>query len=74
MDAFGNIGVIRYTEIYLLRGIHLRDLPESVIINLDKRFDNFERIYKNYSELFEKHKAQYLNTIKFFEHLKKETT
>lgn len=72
LDAFGKIGIIRYTEIYLLRGISLNELPKPVIINLDKRFANFENIYQNFAELFKKHKTRYLITRKFFEDLQEE--
>jgi HD superfamily phosphodiesterase len=72
LDAFGNIGVIRYTEIYLLRGISINDLPESVIQNLDNRFANFEKTFKGFSELVEKHKDRYLVSKEFFKNLKKE--
>ena len=72
LDAFGKIGVIRYTEIYLMRGINMNELPKSVIKNLDKRFANFERTYQDFSELYKKHKNRYLITRKFFEELQKE--
>jgi HD superfamily phosphodiesterase len=74
IDAFGNIGAVRYTEIYLLRGISINDLPESVIQNLDNRFANFERTYKSFNILYENHKERYLVTRKFFEKLQKEIT
>jgi len=69
LDAFGRIGVVRYTEIYLLRGINLNDLPNLVIKNLDKRFLNFEKTYKSFSNLFNKHKDRYLINRRFFENL-----
>lgn len=72
LDAFGKIGVVRYTEIYLLRGISLNELPELVIKNLDKRFSNFEKTYKAFPELFNKHKERYLDTRNYYEALKKE--
>ena len=72
LDAFGKIGIIRYTEIYLLRGINLNELPKLVIKNLDKRFANFEKTYKNFQELYKKHKARYLKTRRFFEELQDE--
>lgn len=72
LDAFGKIGVIRYTEIYLLRGINLNELPKLVIKNLDKRFVNFEKTYKSFFELYNKHKNRYLTTRKFFEELQEE--
>ncbi len=73
LDAFGNIGIVRYTEIYLLRGKNLNKLPGLVITNLYKRFSNFENSYKSFSELYNKHKARYLITRKFFEDLQKES-
>jgi len=73
LDAFGKIGIDRYTEIYLLRGINLNELPNLVIKNLDKRFTNFENTYKNFSDLYDKHKSRYLATRKFFEDLLQET-
>lgn len=72
LDAFGKIGVIRYTEIYLLRGINLNELPKLVIKNLDKRFANFEKTYKSLFELYNNHKNRYLITRKFFEESQKE--
>jgi hypothetical protein len=74
MDAFGRIGVIRYTEIYLLRGISTNELPHFVIKNLNKRFANFERTYKSHEALYEKHKERYMVTRKFFEKLQEEIT
>lgn len=72
LDAFGRIGIIRYTEIYLLRGINLNELPDSVIKNLDNRFSNFECSYKSFPELHKNHLQRYLTTKKFFEDLKEE--
>ncbi len=74
LDAFGNIGVIRYTEIYLMRGISINELPKLVLENLDKRFLNFEKDFKIYPDLFTNHKSRYLITRKFFEELNKEIT
>ncbi|MBI9053644.1 MAG: hypothetical protein JEY96_07485 [Bacteroidales bacterium] len=67
LDAFGKIGVIRYTEIYLLRGINMNNLPNLVIENLDKRFLNFEKTYKTFPSLYSKNKDRYLVTRSFFE-------
>ena len=74
LDAFGNIGAVRYTEIYLLRGINLTELPQLVINNLDKRFSNFEKHYKEFSQLYAGHKKRYLTTRKFFENILTEIT
>jgi HD superfamily phosphodiesterase len=67
LDAFGNTGVIRYTEIYLLRGLDLFSMPQLVIDNLNKRFANFKNTYSNFQQLFTEHKKRYLVTREFFE-------
>ncbi len=72
LDAFGNIGVIRYSEIYLMRGVSLNDLADLVIKNLDKRFQNFENTYQGFSELYLKHKERYSLTRNFFRALQEE--
>ena len=72
LDAFGRVGVIRYTEIYLLRGINTSDLSKKVIQNLDKRFANFEKTYGFLPDLYNNHKERYLITRRFFEELLKE--
>lgn len=72
LDAFGNIGVIRYTEIYLLRGIKMNHLPELIIKNIDNRFRHFKQTYKDYSILYKKHETRYLITLNFFKKLKQE--
>ncbi len=38
LDAYGPVGVLRYAEIYLLRGVSFGDLPGRVLSNLDHRF------------------------------------
>lgn len=72
LDAFGKTGVVRYTEIYLMRGTSLKALPQSVIRNLDNRFKNFENTYKQFPALYQKHKERYLLTRNFFVELEKE--
>jgi len=72
LDAFGRIGIIRYTEIYLLRGYKLNDLPKAIIENLDKRFTNFEKNYGFLVGLYNKNKTQYLIAREFFVELDKD--
>jgi len=72
LDAFGKIGVIRYTEIYLLRGINITRLPGMVINNINKRFLNFKFNYECYPDLYKKHQKRYLITKNFFEELNRE--
>jgi len=72
IDAFGLIGVIRYSEIYMLRGLNMNQLSDSVIKNLDKRFTHFESTYKFLPYLYEKQYKKYQITRKFFEALENE--
>jgi len=72
LDAFGKIGIVRYTEIYLLRGINITQLPTMVINNINKRFLNFKFNYECYPDLYKKHQKRYLITKNFFEELNRE--
>ncbi|MGE0090363.1 MAG: HD domain-containing protein [Bacteroidales bacterium] len=74
LDAFGRIGIIRYVEIYLMRGINFNELPNAVIENLDKRFANFEKNYQHLPDLYKKYKNQYQIARDFFVELQKEIT
>ena len=40
LDALGNTGIYRYTEIYLKRGTATRDLGVKILCNVRKRFKN----------------------------------
>ncbi|MEE4198117.1 MAG: HD domain-containing protein [Bacteroidales bacterium] len=72
LDAFGRIGIVRYTEIYLMRGIKLHELTPLVIQNLDKRYRNFKNTYDQYQQLIQKHESRYRLTRKFFEEIQDE--
>lgn len=41
LDAFGYIGIYRFSEIYLMRGIPMEDLGLKIIANLSGRFRHF---------------------------------
>ena len=43
MDAFGAIGVYRYIEIYLLRGMEMEKIAESILQNAAGRYANLVR-------------------------------
>jgi HD superfamily phosphodiesterase len=40
LDAFGALGAYRYTEIYLMREIETMEMPEMVLLNAERRFEN----------------------------------
>jgi predicted unusual protein kinase regulating ubiquinone biosynthesis (AarF/ABC1/UbiB family) len=66
LDALGYIGVFRYTEIYLIRGVPLQMLPSKVIENLKNRFTNFENTYPFLDEYIKKQRVRYELTLNFF--------
>ena len=72
LDAFGRIGVVRYTEIYLLRGLSINELPSAVIENINKRFAHFESKFIFLPELYKKYKDQYLIARDFFNEMSEE--
>lgn len=60
LDALGHIGVYRYLEIYLARGIDPGIIGYEIIRNASVRFANFESGFVNYPSLVEKHKLRFL--------------
>jgi len=66
LDAFGNIGIYRYSEIYLLRGISLEDLGLKIIANLSGRYGNFMSNCSRLPEMIKKHSVRYHTIESFF--------
>lgn len=66
LDAFGFIGIYRYSEIYLMRGINHSVLGDLVISNAKNRFDNFIKIFGFSDELVRKHEKKYKILVDFF--------
>ncbi len=66
LDAFGNIGVYRYTEIYHFRGIPMLELPSRILPNLEARFKHFTRHLELSGNLTELHRKRFSITREFF--------
>jgi len=66
LDAFGNIGVYRYSEIYLLRGVPMEDLGLKIIANLSGRYGNFMSNCSRLPEMIRIHSMRYHKTESFF--------
>lgn len=66
LDAFGYVGIYRYAEIYLTRGIEKSNIGSLIIKNAAKRFENFELTFGNNPELIKKHRERFLNLHDFF--------
>ncbi len=72
MDAFGLIGIYRYTEIYLIREISANDLGAKVLQNLESRFKNIELNYADFPLFLNEVSIIYDQTKCFYENLKVE--
>lgn len=66
LDALGNIGIYRYSEIYLLRGIPLEDLGLKIIANLSGRYGNFISNCSKMPEMIRIHSMRHHTIESFF--------
>jgi HD superfamily phosphodiesterase len=69
LDAFGYIGIYRYIEIYMVRGIHPAMIGPMILENASGRFKNLESIFGRFPGLIEKHRMRYLVLESFFKEL-----
>ncbi|MFO7922343.1 MAG: hypothetical protein R6U58_01465 [Bacteroidales bacterium] len=65
-DAYGPVGVLRYAEIYLLRGISYSSLPGMVLKNMFHRFEFLSSRSWVPEMFFEKHKSRYNYAKNFY--------
>jgi len=66
LDAFGITGIYRYTEIYLKRGVALRDIGSMILKNAELRFENLGKRIGLSPETILKHSSRYNYLIDFF--------
>ncbi len=59
LDAFSHIGILRYSEIYFMRGLQIDVLPQAILNNAAKRFNHLQITLKSYNSFLEKHKTRY---------------
>jgi HD superfamily phosphodiesterase len=69
MDAFGYIGIYRYIEIYLARGVQPDKMSQMILENASRRFKNLELIFVRFPEFVEKQRIRYLVLESFFNEL-----
>lgn len=71
LDAFGAIGILRYAEIYLLRGITIENLGPAVLANAKSRFLHFgnQYPYRNTLYLYHRDNYEYLRAFYHPSHL-----
>lgn len=66
LDAYGALGVLRYTEIYLMRDIPEKNIPAMVIENLTHRIASMRNIQHLSSQFFQPHMKRAESTMEFF--------
>jgi HD superfamily phosphodiesterase len=66
LDAYGYIGISRYLEIYLKRGILPEVVGYKIRTNALRRFDNFKSIFGHSIALLEKHAGRFKILDDFF--------
>ncbi len=66
LDAFGYIGIFRYSEIYLTRGINPGKIGYLIRENASKRFNNLAPALETHSGYFQKHHQRYIILDEFF--------
>ncbi|KAF5078473.1 hypothetical protein DSECCO2_140110 [anaerobic digester metagenome] len=69
LDAFGYIGVFRYLEIYLKRGIAMESIPKKVIENINNRYANFRNRYFSLNSFTHQQRERFTITLDFFSKL-----
>ncbi len=67
LEALGIIGVYRYAEIYLKRGIPLEELGTRILANVKTRFEHLSEGCRLCDRLLEKYRQQYEELCLFFE-------
>jgi len=66
LDAFGNMGIYRYAEIYLLRGIKPEQLPLEVSKNVRNRFDNLTSSFGEQEEFIRAQEGRFRQVYDFY--------
>lgn len=69
MDAFSYLGILRYTEIYLMRKIEPETIPSMVSTNLESRFRFMEESIESIPEQYNHQRQRYAITAQFFKDL-----
>ncbi len=72
LDAFGAIGVFRYFEIYLMRGMDVKEMPKEILKNVLNRYDNFHNLYSGLDQFTKKEKTRFEIITQFYKNLDSE--
>jgi hypothetical protein len=74
LDAFGFIGIYRYSEIYLIRGISPHQIGYLILENAERRFANFDKIFGAQNNYLPDHLKRYEILKNFFIKYNKQET
>jgi hypothetical protein len=66
MDAFGLMGIYRYAEIYLLRGIPSERLPVLVSANVKTRYENLRQAFAYLEDFIAEQEKRYRQVYDFY--------
>ena len=69
LDAFGVVGIFRYAEIYWLRGVPKEMIPKMVLENIQCRYLNFRRIFKEETLFVIRYRKMYEEVVAFYKRL-----
>ncbi len=67
LEALGIIGIYRYAEIYLQRGISLINLGISILGNVSARFNNILKSCASCPDLVNTYRQQYTELVSFYD-------
>ena len=70
LEALGTIGIFRYAEIYLMRGIALEELGMRILENVHTRFEKLSDGCRLCEGLVEKFRKEYDELCRFFDQYK----
>jgi len=74
LEALGTIGVYRYAEIYLERGVTLKELGKRILENVKTRFENLSAGCHLCSRLVRRYRQEYDELCSFFEQYNRQLT
>ena len=66
LDAFGAIGVFRYMEIYMLRGIPVNQLASLILPNIESRYQNFHQLFSHLTDFHQEQTKSYQFIREFY--------
>lgn len=66
LDAIGYIGIYRYLEIYLMRGVEFEVIGDLIIKNVSRRFNNLETTYGDQPGFMARHQPRFEAIKEFF--------